>query len=399
MDGASEIDVERIRQRIRDNLRRRREESSVPDAGLPPLNARVAADVAALHDTADDAPLTSHRRLLGPLVVLAKKLLRALLAPTLRRQAEYNRANARVVSALWQWTDWVAREQMALLRALHRPAPAGEAADARIAELERLVRELRTELAGRRPPSPASGDADVSAAAAPAAQAPGSQDAGRLDALYVALQDAFRGPRADVKARLAFYLPLVKEATSGGAAMPVLDLGSGRGEWLELLREHGVTARGVDRNRVLLDDCRRRGLDVEEGDVPACLHGLADGGLAAVTCFHVVEHLPFETLVELVDQIVRVLRPGGLAVFETPDPQNLLVASHAFHLDPTHRRPLPSAMLKLLVEVRGLRRVEVVRLNPSAEAVRVADEGSEVARRFNEYLYGPRDYAVIGWKP
>jgi O-antigen chain-terminating methyltransferase len=98
----------------------------------------------------------------------------------------------------------------------------------------------------------------------------------------------------------------------------------------------------------------------------------------------------------LLDEVVRVLRPGGVAIFETPNPENVLVGSNFFYLDPTHHHPLPRDLTQFLFEQRGFDRVEVLNLNPW-ESGRVAGEG-ELAERFNGLFYGPMDYAVLGWK-
>jgi hypothetical protein len=93
-----------------------------------------------------------------------------------------------------------------------------------------------------------------------------------------------------------------------------------------------------------------------------------------------------------------VLKPGGAVIFETPNPSNVLVGSHNFYLDPTHRNPLPSAPVKFIAEARGLCRVEIIDLHPYPESFRVKDGGIDIVKRFNEYFYGPQDYAVVGWK-
>lgn len=219
-----------------------------------------------------------------------------------------------------------------------------------------------------------------------------------LNALYVAFEDQFRGTREDIKDRLRVYLPIVKEAKLGTDAMQILDVGCGRGEWLELLKEEDLQAYGLDLNRVLVAECHQRGLSVVEGDVLSYLRSLPDASLGAVTGFHLIEHLPFEAFVKLLDETVRVLRPGGLAVFETPNPQNVLVSSYSFYLDPTHRHPLPSSTVKFIAEARGLCRVEIMPLHPFPATERVQEADLDVAQRFNEYFYGPQDYAVLGWK-
>jgi len=218
-----------------------------------------------------------------------------------------------------------------------------------------------------------------------------------LDAFYLSLEDQFRGSRAEIKQRLRVYLPPIQEAGIGRDEKPVLDVGCGRGEWLELLREEGLVASGVDSNRVLVQECRERNLEVVQGDLLSHLRSLPDASLGAITGFHVIEHLPFETLIKFLDETVRTVKPGGLVIFETPNPQNVLVGSCNFYFDPTHRNPLPSPITKFLLESRGFTRVQVLNLNPSDEAPVAGD--SDLARRFNQYFYGPMDYAVVGRRP
>lgn len=217
-----------------------------------------------------------------------------------------------------------------------------------------------------------------------------------LDAFYASFDEQFRGGREEIKQRLRIYLPIIQQQGIGTDLMPVLDVGSGRGEWLELLKEERLKGRGVDSNRILVEWCRKRELDVTEEDLISYFQQLPDASLGAVTGFHIIEHLPIESLVEFLNQTVRVLKPGGAVIFETPNPQNVLVGSCNFYFDPTHRNPLPSQVTKFLVESRGFNRVEVLNLNPSDDTP--VDENSELARRFNKYFYGPMDYAVIGFR-
>jgi O-antigen chain-terminating methyltransferase len=223
-----------------------------------------------------------------------------------------------------------------------------------------------------------------------------NEDQHRLDALYVSFEDQFRGTREDIKERLRVYLPLLKENGIGAEHMPILDLGCGRGEWLELLKEEGLPAQGVDINRVLIEQCRQQDYKVTESDALAYLRKLPDRSVGAVTGFHIIEHLSLQNLIQLLDETVRVLAPDGVAIFETPNPQNIMVGSCNFYLDPTHQRPLPSTTIRFLAEARGLCRVEVLNLHPYPTAYKV--EGTELAERFNEFFYGPQDYAVVGWK-
>jgi O-antigen chain-terminating methyltransferase len=102
---------------------------------------------------------------------------------------------------------------------------------------------------------------------------------------------------------------------------------------------------------------------------------------------------------DLLDEVVRVLKPGGMAVFETPNPENIHVSTHSFYLDPTHVRPLPSLLMRFLLEARGLCEVEVMYLNPWPEEHAIRNPERDVEHRFNYLFYGPQDYAVLGTKP
>lgn len=217
-----------------------------------------------------------------------------------------------------------------------------------------------------------------------------SGDTHQLDALYAALEDRFRGRRDDIKERFKVYLPYVKEGA------PVVDLGCGRGEWLEILSEAGIEASGIDTNLIQVEQCRARGLNVSEGDFLTYLQRLDDASVGAVTGFHIVEHVPLKALITLLNETLRVLRPGGVAIFETPNPENVLVGSNYFYMDPTHRHPLPSELLEFLLESRGFAAIEILNLHPW-ESARIAGD-NEVTERFNAYFYGPMDYAIVGRK-
>jgi O-antigen chain-terminating methyltransferase len=212
----------------------------------------------------------------------------------------------------------------------------------------------------------------------------------QLDTLYAALEDRFRGTREEIKERFKEYLRYVNDSA------PLIDLGCGRGEWLELLRESGIEARGVDSNQVQLEQCRARGLDVTEADFLVHLQNLAAESVGTITGFHIIEHLSFNALVVLLNEVMRVLRPGGIVIFETPNPDNVVVGSHYFYLDPTHRHPLPSELMEFVFKHHGFRDIEVLKLHPW-DSGRVAGEG-RLAERFNGYFYGPMDYAIVGRK-
>ena len=221
-----------------------------------------------------------------------------------------------------------------------------------------------------------------------------------LDPMYVAFEEQFRGPRDLIRERSLPYLDIIREAEAGTPEAPVLDVGCGRGDWLDILREHSLVARGVDSNRVFLDICRGRGLEVLEGDAVEVLRGLDDGSVGAITGMHIAEHLPFEVLVALLDEAKRVLRVGGVLALETPNPENLWVASHLFYMDPTHRNPLPPEALKWMVEARGFAEVRIQRWTVARNlgAPPLLDPETPGAASVNvllQQLHVAPDYAII----
>jgi SAM-dependent methyltransferase len=225
-----------------------------------------------------------------------------------------------------------------------------------------------------------------------------SEDDHRLDAMYASFEDQFRGTRAEIRRRQAIYLPYVREAKAGTANAPVIDVGCGRGEWLELLRDEGFVARGVDLNHIFLDGCRELKLDVFEQDALSFLRQLKRDSVGVLTSFHMIEHLDHKILIALLDETLRVLRPGGIVIFETPNPRNVVVGSCNFYLDPTHKRPLPPDLSRYLLEARGFSKVEVQDLHPCGEELMISEGAQKVRETLNHMLYSAQDYAVIGRK-
>lgn len=224
-----------------------------------------------------------------------------------------------------------------------------------------------------------------------------------LDPLYSRFEERFRGTQEEIRKRAEEYLPLVRQPGIGEADSPVIDVGSGRGEWLDVLRFAGMHAFGIDTNQAFVADCRARGLAVTEGDALVTLASLPDACAGAITSMHLVEHLPFATLVGLIDEAFRVLKPGGVLILETPNPENVNVGAHWFYLDPTHRNPLPPAMLSWLVQERGFSDVEVRRESEHRGFTTPDLLPADVpgAQQINQVLAGYRaapDYAVVAWR-
>ena len=232
-----------------------------------------------------------------------------------------------------------------------------------------------------------------------------ARDNDAFDSFYAALENRFRGSREEIRERAAIYLAIVREAGAGTALAPVVDLGCGRGEWLELLRDSGLVGRGIDLNRATVRQCQASGLDVIHGEAVAYLGLLASGSLGAVTGIHVIEHLSFNGVLALLDESLRVLRQGGVAIFETPNPENVVVGACNFHTDPTHVRPLPPALMQFVLEARGFSRVAVRRLGDLTAGLPTGFAERDANHVLNPFLhalrhnfFSPPDYAVIAVK-
>lgn len=210
-----------------------------------------------------------------------------------------------------------------------------------------------------------------------------------LDALCLTLADRYRGSRNDIKQHQAGYVPEIERAAAATGRGVVIDLGCGRGEWLELLRDQGLTAFGYDANRLMVEESRSHGLDARQGEALEGLTSLPNDSASAITGLNFVEHLSFADVVRLLDLALRVLRPGGLLLLETANPGNLLVATEQFHLDPTHRSLFPAELLAFVAEARGFTCVETRFSDSTAPA-----ETEELRQRLN----APVEYCILGWK-
>lgn len=228
-------------------------------------------------------------------------------------------------------------------------------------------------------------------------EATDEQRASIEDAFYLSFENRFRGSRSSVSERLAVYLPLVKERNAGSPSSPVIDVGSGRGEWLELLKEHQLVARGVDLSRAMYEQCQARGLDVAHSDALKFLQQQQEGTAGAVTGFHIIEHLPFEVLMDLFAEAYRVLRPGGVAIFESPNCKNLVVGACNFNIDPTHRNPVFPETAEFMLRLRGFEQTKIIYLAPIEGSP--FQDGTAASKFLDERLFGPQDFSVIGYKP
>ncbi len=247
------------------------------------------------------------------------------------------------------------------------------------AEYERLIHnELRVVRQRVRALQPA--EARAGAAEPPA----GKPERPAID--YLRFAERFRGSEEHVRRRQEFYRERFRGCTA------VLDLGCGRGEFLELMKEEGIPARGVDADAECVALCRSKGLEAEEGDLFAFLDGVEEASCDGIFCAHVVEHLEPARVPELIRRAAAVLRRGGLLAIETPNPACLAAMAVHFYMDPTHVRPAPSQLLAFYLEEAGFGRIEVHELSPAAETMPAL---GELPERFRDTFFGGLDYAIL----
>lgn len=215
--------------------------------------------------------------------------------------------------------------------------------------------------------------------------------------LYADFEDEFRGLKEEIKEGLRVFLPFIQSLEDSHRECHVLDLGCGRGEWLELLRQIGIKARGVDINSVFIDELRENGLDIIRADVFSFLKESGPSSYTAVSAFHLIEHLPPSSRILLLDEIYRVLIPGGMAIIETPNPRNILVGSGDFYRDPEHITPVFPDTMAFVAENMGF-------IDSEAYFFKEGRKGLIPVRQYrfetlDDYINVSRDYVWIGRKP
>ncbi|WP_122544721.1 class I SAM-dependent methyltransferase [Pseudomonas viridiflava] len=210
---------------------------------------------------------------------------------------------------------------------------------------------------------------------------------------YRAFEDRYRGSRELIHERQQVYVPFLQPLKQIYPDCSALDLGCGRGEWLEILIQNGFEALGIDLDAGMLEACSAAGLPVENVDALQKLKSLPDDSLAVVSGFHIAEHIPFDDLKVLVAEALRVLKPAGLLILETPNSENLVVGTQTFYLDPTHNCPIPHLLLSFLADYSGFGRSQLLRLQEPAALA----EGGSVD--LFSVLHGVSpDYAIVAQK-
>jgi len=372
------------------------------------------------------------RRLLGR-VLSRQQEFNAALVDHLNRDAavavEAHEASLRTIEwiggAINQW-DGIRRHTESLLARDRRNDTSIAALAAQHDELRSAVSVLQqaaqnlkrevSRLAAGAPPASNSQLPTPKANAAPGSAAdtvPGNQFDDLDSHKYVGFEDQFRGSPEDIQRRVAEYLPMflgIGDQGSGIKASDVLDVGCGRGEFLELLRDQGITARGIDVNPAMVDVCCAQGLDAVTADALTYLRGLPDGSLGGLFAAQVVEHLEPRYLMQLLDAAFDKLRPGAPIVLETINPACWFAFFESYIRDLTHVRPVHPDTLKYLLIATGFQHVEIRYRAPYPESDKLQSLAAqppagfenlvatlnENVEKINRLLFTYLDYAAIG---
>lgn len=225
-----------------------------------------------------------------------------------------------------------------------------------------------------------------------------------FDPFYKSFEEKYRGSREEISHRLEQYKDVVERVTNlhkqdatREPTLQAIDMGCGRGEWIELLSKRKFEAKGIDINEIFISECKSYNLEVIHQDALESIKEVESDTISIVSAFHLVEHLPFDYLIQLFQESYRALKKGGALLLETPNPENLLVSTHTFYLDPTHRNPLPPNLLVFCANHVGFNDVLIKPSGPYPKEQHISSK-SPIGQKLNELLYGPQDYALIAYK-
>lgn len=344
-----------------------------------PAHLRGPADLVVEFHSGSDRPVV------GPAVRVAKRALRRSLRwyikPIMEQQSRFNHAMLDIVERLQMHDDKLGLKLERNDDVLNRVE----------AGVDILRTDLMTLAAGVGSSSGASTAADLRSV--------------RSTLRYRDFEDRHRGPVADVRTMLSVYLPHFEKRGR------VIDVGCGRGEFLSLLRDAGISAYGVDSDQGMVDAGRAEGLDVILEDAFSHLRGLEPGAVDGIFCSQVAEHLETPQLLALLELSRRALVPGGVIVMETPNPESLSILSRFFYTDLTHVRPIHPDALRWAMEVVGFESVSVERVLPVEDGVRLEPVPDDLAGqggwatlaanidRLNNVLFGPQNFAAVATAP
>lgn len=410
LSGPASINIEEVMQEIRARLANSEISTKVSEINSFEAVHRLSDPVERLNEMAMhnnqnwdidiDFPITSHRKFLGPVISLAKRIVRKLLRWYISRPWEQQIAfNASVMETIQgiaeeakQGLNDAEKNKSKMMDELKHYIDQNVkdmsdklgAISERTRRTERSLKDQVINIPGK--------DCPTSTATA----TPSGENLIEFD--YFMFEQRFRGSCEEIKDRQRVYLDYFKDKHD------VLDLGCGRGEFLELMRESGISAIGLDSNQDMVSYVRDLGLDVKQVDVRTYLKDMITG-VDGIFAAQLIEHLTPADMVSLIRICHDKLDHGGILALETVNPTCLSVFAESFYMDLSHIRPVHPATLAFVLEQEGFTNVQTLYLSPFPDAEKIpnlpiegADEFNAGIQRLNSRMYSYRDYAVVGEK-
>jgi 2-polyprenyl-3-methyl-5-hydroxy-6-metoxy-1,4-benzoquinol methylase len=269
-----------------------------------------------------------------------------------------------------------------------------------LAENAALRQRLEQALA-RVAPTPPPAAAGVPAAPADVAPALSAEQAHTQllnDYLYFPYLNEDRSIEDVIRERVRHYLPFFSATTPPQPPGYLVDIGCGRGEFMDICRDANLPCKGIDINEDMVRHCGDKGHDVTQAGAVAYLQAQADASLRGIISCHVIEHMPAVEMLAFLRLCVRKLAPGGRLVLETPNPKSIFGLS-MFYRDFTHEKPIHPQTMKFLLQELGMQRVDVEELHKAPEHLETAIAGNAVIsanfRKLDAMVFGYLDYAVM----
>lgn len=308
-----------------------------------------------------DKNITSHRKIIGKIIVIVKRMIRKsihwYIQPIVQQQNEFNSYSTRTLNSMTAKIKLIDNELNEKLK--------------KVDYLKEKIDLLEKELEKKNK---------------------------KLNFNYLKFEDKYRGSEEEIKNKLQVYLEYFKESTN------ILDIGCGRGEFLEILKENNIEAKGIDINDDMISLCKDKKLNIQKNDALEYLKGLEDNSLGGVIMNQVIEHMEPNYLIELVELVYKKLKPDAYFIAETINPQSLIVFTEAYFMDLSHVRMIHPYTIKFLLESKGFSEASIEYLSKVGNDLRLP-EVSELPEDFNnaisklsDVVYGYRDYAIIGRK-
>lgn len=358
-------------------------------------------------DVNPERMITSHRKTIGSIIISGKKMVRKMLRwyinPPWEQQREFNASITKTTAILNDIMQDINRQfearsnqqKQEWLNLKNDIEEQNRKVAQDLSLVDDRLRRIERNLASKISANP------DEAKLAPLREIHGGVSPLGLD--YFMFEHRFRGSREEVKERQRLYLDIFIGKS------PILDIGCGRGEFVELLLKRGHEVKGIDVNADMVADCQERNLPVLKADGISYLQSLPDDSLGGIFSAQVIEHLESEQIIRLISLAHSKLRPGGVLVTETVNPQVLYVYANQFYLDPSHQQPVHPRTLEFIFQQVGFNDTSFRFSSPvhdmwipnlAIDSGQISNLGefNRAVDRLNQLLFGEQDYAVIGVK-